>query len=401
MKQARENAAVFPVVRREGGIRRGLRRSMGFSLIEVTIAMAIFMTIGLMALALVRRDATAFNTQQAQSGMNVALRNAIAQIQIDMMNAGTGYYPSIYVPGSPIGVTISNSQNTNCYSGGLYTAGCFDTLYILQFSSASPAVPTGSVDTYANGSMTLTPASGAAMTAAQIAAAYTSAYNANTTATELMLITTGTSSITGQPQVMTVNLSAAPTSSGSNITVQYTKSSKGTSTTSCSGGTKACYCNKSEQYRIAYTGESAVCGTDAMTNAFGTNDYVLLLSVVKYSVDTTTDATNPRLVRTTPDGVASVIADRIISFKVGAMTWGQSRNVTNPVGDDATNYIYNPANYYVANDFSLIRSLRVSLIGRTKPDPTSYYKNGFDGGNYRVEALSTIINPRNLSMLDQ
>jgi len=136
-----------------------------------------------------------------------------------------------------------------------------------------------------------------------------------------------------------------------------------------------------------------------MTSTFGVNDYALLLSVVTYAVDVATDPNNPRLVRTTADGVSSVIADRIIGFKVGAMTWNGSRSVTS--GDDQTVYKYNPANYNYPNDFSLVRSLRVSLIGRTNPDPTSNYTNSFDGGKYRVESVSTVINPRNLSMLDQ
>jgi hypothetical protein len=127
---------------------------------------------------------------------------------------------------------------------------------------------------------------------------------------------------------------------------------------------------------------------------------VLKLSAVTYRVDTTTDSTNPCLVRS-QNGVDGVIADRIIGFKVGAMTWAGSRNVSASSGDDVAGYIYDPSTYGYPNDFSLIRSIRVSLIGRTKPDPTSNYTNGFDGGPYRVEAVSTVVSPRNLSMLDQ
>ncbi len=384
---------------------RAGRKAAGFSLIELTIAMAIFITISVVVLGLVRRDATAFNTQQAQSAINVALRNAVAQMQIDMMSAGAGYYPNVYVPGSPVGVTICNSNSTSCYyhsgaacyNNGTYTNQCFDSLNILQFSSVSPAQPTGSVDTYANSTMTLTPAPNATMTAAQIAAAYTNG-------TELLLITSATSGLTGEPQIMTVNLTAPATYSGNIITIQYTKT-RLDSTTNCKNKTAPCYYNPAENYLIAST------GTDAMTNSFGTADYVLVPSVIKYSVDATTDSTNPRLVRTTPDGVSSVITDRIIGFKIGAMTWGGARSVTgydsngDPItgwdGNDVPNYNYDPTTYLYPNDFTLVRSLRVSLIGRTNPDPTSYYKNGFDGGNYRIEALSTIINPRNLSMLDQ
>ncbi len=368
---------------------RAKSNNAGFSLIEVTVVMFVFLTIATVALTLVRRGATAYGTQQAQSAMNIALRNSIAQIQIDVMNAGTGYYPNIYVPGAPIGITISNNNpTTSCYAGGLYTAQCFDTLNILDFSTVSPTVPTATFDTSASGTMTLTPAPNATMTAAQIAAAYTSG-------SELMLIATSTQgSPTGQPRFMTVILSGNATYSGNNITISFTKTNK--SSQACGDGTgPPCYSNPSDPYLVAKT------GTGAMTSAFGVNDYALKLAVITYSVDTTTNPGDPRLVRTPQSGVASVIADRIIGFKVGAMTWGGSLNVTNPSGNDVSNYIYNPANYYYPNDFSLIRSLRVSLIGRTNIDPTNPYKNGFDNGQYRVEAVSTVVSPRNLSMLDK
>jgi hypothetical protein len=47
-----------------------------------------------------------------------------------------------------------------------------------------------------------------------------------------------------------------------------------------------------------------------------------------------------------------------------------------------------------------IRSVRISLIGRTAPNPDGSFQNSFDGGNYRVEAISVVVNPRNLSMND-
>jgi len=385
---------------------RARASAAGFSLIELTVAMVMFITVTAFVLGLVRRDAAAFNTQQAQSAINVALRNAVAQMQIDMMSAGAGYYPNVYVPGSPVGVTICNSNSTSCYyyngsacyTNGTYTNQCFDTLNILQFSSVSPTQPTAGFNTFATNTMTLIPAPNATMTAAQIAAAYTNG-------TELLLITSATSGLTGEPQIMTVKLTAPATYSGTTITIQYTKTLLD-GTTNCKNKTAPCYYNPVEKYLIAST------GTDAMTNSFSTADYVLLPSVITYSVDTTTDSTNPRLVRTTPDGVSSVITDRIIGFKIGAMTWGGARSVTgydssgDPItgwdGNDVPNYKYDPTTYLYPNDFTLVRSLRVSLIGRTNQDPgTSDYKNGFDGGNYRIEALSTIINPRNLSMLDQ
>src|SRR5512135_675940 len=78
----------------------------GFSLIELMVAMAIFLIIGGAAIALVRKHAPLFTTEEQQTGLNIAMRNAAAQLQIDVVNAGTGYYQGVNIPSWPIGVTI-------------------------------------------------------------------------------------------------------------------------------------------------------------------------------------------------------------------------------------------------------------------------------------------------------
>ena len=50
------------------------------------------------------------------------------------------------------------------------------------------------------------------------------------------------------------------------------------------------------------------------------------------------------------------------------------------------------------NEFNLIRSVRVSIIGRTQPNPTNPYRNPFDSGPYQIRGNSIIVNPRNLTM---
>jgi hypothetical protein len=44
--------------------------------------------------------------------------------------------------------------------------------------------------------------------------------------------------------------------------------------------------------------------------------------------------------------------------------------------------------------------VRVSLIGRTNPnpDPTYTFRNTFDGGPYQVVDANVVINPRNITM---
>ncbi len=73
------------------------RRAAGFTLIEMLVAMAIFMVIGGAVLSLFAKHAPYFNRQQNLVAVNLAVQAAVSQIQIDLANAGTGYYPgSVY-----------------------------------------------------------------------------------------------------------------------------------------------------------------------------------------------------------------------------------------------------------------------------------------------------------------
>jgi len=127
-------------------------------------------------------------------------------------------------------------------------------------------------------------------------------------------------------------------------------------------------------------------------STFCPTDWVLKISPVIYKVDTTNPA-NPKLTRI-QGGVTSVVADQIVGFKVGASIWNAATATSND------NYNFDASTY--AFDYSSIRSIRISLIGRTASlnSGQSAYRNSFDGGPYRIEAISTVINPRNLSMKD-
>jgi hypothetical protein len=114
---------------------------------------------------------------------------------------------------------------------------------------------------------------------------------------------------------------------------------------------------------------------------------VLKLSPITYQVDAT-DPTDPKLTRT-QGGQTNVIAEQIIGFKVGAAVWNGTTDVT---------YSFDASTYN--HDWSLIRAVRVSMIGRTPADSTNNFRNSFDGGAYKIESVSVVINPRNLSMND-
>src|SRR5262249_1266426 len=115
--------------------------------------------------------------------------------------------------------------------------------------------------------------------------------------------------------------------------------------------------------------------------------WVLKLAPTIYQVDAS-DPANPKLVRT-QGGQSNVIAEQIIGFKVGASIWN---------GTDDSTYNFDSSTY--SYDCQPVRAVRVSLIGRTAADPTSTFRNTFDGGPYKIESVSVVVNPRNLSMND-
>ena len=85
------------------------------------------------------------------------------------------------------------------------------------------------------------------------------------------------------------------------------------------------------------------------------SDWILKLAPITYSVDSTTDPNNPTLIRTVKGSSPNVVMDQIVGFKVGASIWNNATNSTN------VQYYYDSSQYPVPNDFSAVRSVRVSL----------------------------------------
>jgi prepilin-type N-terminal cleavage/methylation domain-containing protein len=79
-------------------LRPGGRGAAGFSMLELLIAMAIFTVISAAALSLFAAHQPLFNQQQNLAQVNIGLRNAVAQMQLDVANAGANYYPSDNIP---------------------------------------------------------------------------------------------------------------------------------------------------------------------------------------------------------------------------------------------------------------------------------------------------------------
>ncbi|HEY6250253.1 MAG TPA: hypothetical protein VI685_09845, partial [Candidatus Angelobacter sp.] len=340
------------------------------------------------AIRLVQKHAPMATVQQNQAGLNFNIRNAISQMQVDVVNAGTGYYAGANIPAWPIGLTILNcgdlvngcnamTGNANCYNAATltYGQGCFDTLNVV---ASDPTVPPSHPSD--NGSNCVSTTSSTLFanptgseTTAQLAAAF---HNGD----ELLMVKSDGS------QMTTAVLTKDGAVTGNKVQLQHNP-------TGADGS------NSNDMFGIANSTDANKLGTQ-----FCSTDWILKLSVITYSVDTTNPA-NPQLVRSINGANPVVIADQIIGFKIGAMTWNTTAN------DDQATYLFNapaaspssgcPSNCGYLNDWSLIRSVLVSVIGRTAANPADPFRNTFDGGPYKVQSVSVVINPRNLSMNDQ
>ncbi len=364
----------------------GRKPTAGFSLVELMVAMALFLTVGGAAISLVRTHMPLFNTAQNQTVLNIALRNAVAQLQMEVVNAGTGYAGATPTAFSPMGVTITPATSATCRATATYVAACFDQFTLISLDSNLPllapsdATLVGSADT-SKSTLFLTNPSGG--TPAQ----YTAWAALLPTGTELMFVQGGTDVPAGQALISIVVV-AAPGAVSLGNAIQITTTST-TQTIACADGTfapgKASGTpNPADILQDPlHLYDAAECGR--FTGTFNPQlDYVVkLVAGATYSVDATNPA-NPKLVRTV-GGTQDVIAEQIIGFTVGA--WSS----------DISTYTTNPNDY--AKDWASVRSLQIQLVARATPnsDTVSAFKNAYDQGSYQVQGVSVVINPRNLN----
>jgi prepilin-type N-terminal cleavage/methylation domain-containing protein len=337
--------------------------SAGFSLVELMVAMAIFLIVGGAAVELAKKHVPLFTAQQSQTGLNLAMRNGVAQMQIDVVNAGTGYYQGVNIPSWPIGITVLNSApGTGCFDAATntYTSTCFDTLNVIAMDQNTP--PSNPSDIGSNcvsttsSSLFVTPVG--TTTLSQLAADFH-------TGDQILLVKSDGS------QMTTTILTSDGLISGGKVKLAHNPTgADGTNTIAL------------DPLALSNSADSNKLGTQ-----FCNTDWVLKIAPITYSVDAS-DPTDPKLIRT-QGGQPSVIAEQIIGFKVGASVWNGTTD--NTYSFDANSYNH---------DWSLIRSVRVSMIGRTPSDLGSSFRNSFDGGPYKIQSISVVINPRNLSMND-
>ena len=375
----------------------------GFTLIELMVAMTVFLVIGAAAMSLFKQHASLFNDQQYQIGLNVSLRNALAQMEEDVVNAGTGWYTAANnVASWPIGVKIVNNTagGATCHPAGsaTYNAACFDTLSLIV---PDPATPPGLIyvapgtpgcatpaltGTTGSGTTTMVISPVAPATQAQILTGMI----ANSQVIFIHVTTSGT-------LMTTAVLSQAASASGANVLLTFGQTQ--------SNGTNV-VANDPLNLTTPANVDTTLIPTTLTDSFCSGTDWVVKIAPVQYSVDTSTP-TNPTLTRT-ENGVSAPIASQIIGFKLGAST--VVLNGLNIAGSSGA-YCYNAASSTLPcydNQFDEIRSIRISLIGRTPPGLYSnsnvyapvMFTNSFDGQPYKIQALSIIVNPRNLSMND-
>jgi hypothetical protein len=339
------------------------------------LALAIFLIVSAAGFSLLVQHQPLFTEQQNIAGMNISLRNAVSELQIDLANAGTGYYPGANIPDWPVGVAIVNNPvSSSCYtaSTNTYGASCFDSLSVIAVDDNSSALlhpqtaAGGCIDTSLQTQIFAVPPTG--LTAAQGGAIFSNG-------DQLLLVKSDGS------QYTTVVLTANGSSSTGFVLLTH-------NTTKTDGS------NTSANDPLSITTSS----NSKLGISFCPTDWVMRLRPIKYTVDASNPA-NPKLQRTA-GGVTDVVSEQVIGFKVGATIWNTATNTSSDP------YNFNASTYGPNNDgtlayqFTNIRSVRVSLIGRTKPNPSQDYtfRNTFDGGPYQVEGVSVIVDPRNMSM---
>ncbi|HEV3042181.1 MAG TPA: prepilin-type N-terminal cleavage/methylation domain-containing protein [Candidatus Angelobacter sp.] len=360
----------------------------GFSLLELMVAMAVFLVIGGAAVSLVSTHGKLSNQTQGQVNLTMGLRNAVAMMELDASNAGAGFFVTGSNPADwPIGITLVNQPpGAACNNAATFTFGanCFDTLNIITTDSTVGAVhPVADVNVHTATTVQVAPPLGTTATA--FAALFKNG-------DELLWLKPGSP----KSSLTTTTLTADGTVAGANVQLSFTS-------------TDTAGINNSESYLITKgLGTDPGDSAPPLTTSFAAaTDWILRLNAVQYSIDLT-DPTNPKLMRkqgtqNLAAGKGDVVAEQIIGFRVGAsirhasIDQPYSFNVNGPTISSGCTQ-----NCGYSGDWTEIRSVRVSLIGRTTPnqDGADQFRNSFDNGPYRIQGISVTINPRNLSMND-
>jgi prepilin-type N-terminal cleavage/methylation domain-containing protein len=376
----------------EAQSRRAKRRAeRGFSLIELLVAVAVFALISASAFTLFNLQQKSSMAQRGEVGLNVALRNAASQLEMDLANAGSGYFPGVNLPSWPVGVTIVNntiSGATSCYDAATltYTATCFDVLNIIAAANPVSYPPINATDSTGqsgtgNCSDTSTGVAygqaGAGLSLAQTAAHYL--------AGDQLLFLNNTGS-----KITSVVLTANAVAVGPAVRFTFNPTNGDGSNSLANDPLDITACDGNQPCSAGSKLGAQYCG----------GDWVLKLAPITYQVDTS-NPSDPELTRT-QGGATAIVMEQVIGFRVGATIWNNGNQTVSTQYNYAASTYTNNTPGDEAYNFTLVRSVRISLIGRTNPNlgPASTFQNAFDQGPYQVLGIAVVVNPRNLSMND-
>ena len=394
------------------------RRAKGFTLLEFVVAMSIFILISGVAFSLFNQQQNSAINLRDQAALNLGLRNAITQLQLDISNAGSGYFQGINMPSWPVGVTIVNNivaTGGNCYNSTTLAFGptCFDQINIITAASPSTYPPvlatdsTGGTSPSANCSDTSTGVAytqkavlnGVTQTLAWTAAEFQ-------TGDQVLFLTT-----TGQ-NMTTAVLTSNGTVQGSAVKLTFHATNSDGTNTVANDPLDITACDGVSPCSAAPTN---------FTTQFCGGDYIIKLAPIQYMVcagpgspspcdqsNSSPDIQDPKLTRV-QSGTASVVMDQVIGLKIGASLY----NTVGGYDTSTATYQYGAVNYSsnplatplvpdLAYNFTAVRSVRISLIGRTSPNYNRAYtfRNTFNSQPYQIQGMTVVVNPRNMSMND-
>jgi type II secretory pathway pseudopilin PulG len=343
----------------------------GFTLLELTVGLGIMMVLGSVIISLFDMHVKVYRVQQEVTEMNLGLRTGLDLISADLLNAGA----NLSVPGSlafPFPVLVQNNVNGN-----------FDSITIYQgYSPSDPRYmpPTTTLNisqgnqVASSSTLFINPIPGDT-TGAQTAALLPNG-------SFLVIIDVNPSDPSyGKIAPITLTQDSATNGGGNNLRVKLNHNPTGAQD-GCSGLTVV----PSNKLAINFPDGSLV---------------VKLAPPVTYSVSTANPA-RPVLTRTTTASCASssISATALTEDVLGFSQRAQLAN--GQLYDD-------PALYYgtdssgnpvaAPNDYSLIKALEVTIVGRTKTDRIDAYKSAIDPTRtFRVNTYSTTIVFRNKSV---
>ncbi len=416
----------------------------GFTLIELLVAMAVFLVVAGTAFALFAKHAALATQQQNLSGVNIGSRNAMSQLQMDLAGAGANLLSSVQnaqpfsmgvvIRNSVPGVAAACAPNTTTWAYPVASA-CFDSLSIINVKPCTTGAAGGATapvlviydttppEDLSSNTLTYADDPNFSGTPAQHTATLTADATCFKAGDELLIVSLPT---TTQPQcaidqfnycVTAVTLTADASEVAQpavKLTHNLTGSAGQASGCPGSGCSDPLGVMSSSNYTNGQAKSFVNSSSYIIDLGAGAND-------ITYGVQANpANANDPQLVRclgaACTVGNSQVVTDQVIGFKVGAALW--DNDPTNAT--DIANYFYDGSKYCTdaiagadctatpppANDpydFTLVRSIRVSMVARTTPqvDQTlTNFKNGFDQGPYLVQQASVVVDLRNMTIPD-